>query len=153
MPRAALPTALLLVIALACVRYRRPAPDPARPGTQAASSQRDWYEPTDIESPARPYIGNPLPQFPEAMLVAPGTKHTVRVEFVVRKDGTVDPDTFRSLTPDADPRLVSAIRDAVLRWRYDPAWDRGQAVRMIIRYAFDFVEQPRRSARPVGTRD
>ncbi len=85
-----------------------------RPGSDAAASEA----PVDVGQ-AAPTERVP-PEYP-ARAQRRGLEGHVEVEFVIRADGSVDPSSIRVLS--ARPRNVfdDAARQAVARWRFEPA--------------------------------
>jgi hypothetical protein len=99
----------------------------------------DGFDSTQVDFPARPSY-TPRPEFPAGIPTTKGTIHAVDAAYVVDKGGAVDMETFRVLNADADPVFVEAVRSALLHWRYDAAFTSAQAVRMIVRKRFEFVD-------------
>jgi hypothetical protein len=119
----------------------RKAPQQGPDRRSSAAPAEASLEESALSVPLRALPGNRPPSFPDIDLGAPGKSYTVRVEFIVGRDGRVDPATFRNLSPEADVRLVEAARVAVLSWSFEPAWEGQGAVRVRVQRQFEFIDR------------
>lgn len=78
-------------------------------------------------------VAQPRPAYP-AEAKSEGVEGTVRVQFLVKVDGTVGDVRVTS----GDARLTGAVVEAVKRWRYQPATFEGRPVAMWRTASFPF---------------
>ena len=115
-----------------------PSPEPGGVASTSTSPQRDaGYREFTLSTRAVPLAGNKAPRYPDAQRTAK-TEGGVLAQFVVNPDGTVDMNTFKVLKA-SDPAFVAAVREALSRWRFEPAEVDGHKVRQLITEPFQFA--------------
>lgn len=95
------------------------------------------YTASQVELQASPLPGMaPAPGYPDALRKA-GVAGRVLAEFVVDEQGHVDPASI-NIVSSAHPLLSAAVRVAVGRARFAPAYASGHVVRQVVQLPFDF---------------
>ncbi|HEX8724598.1 MAG TPA: TonB family protein [Gemmatimonadaceae bacterium] len=123
----------------------RPAPSPGpssagAPGLSSGPVNGAW-DAASVDRAVVPRTGNPLPHYPETMRTAHIEGH-VDVQFIVDTAGRAEPRSIRVI--DATHSLFAdAVRDVLLRSRYQPAEAHGMRVRQVVEQRFEFaLRQP-----------
>jgi TonB family protein len=103
------------------------------------SDQRTYFE-FQVEEPAEMLLDNPKPTYPSA-LRSSGIAGEVQVQFVVRRDGTPDMDSFKVLraTNELFTQAVKAVLPSV---RFNPAKIGGKRVNQLVQQSFQFAARP-----------
>ena len=95
------------------------------------------YTPDMVDRIVAPKPGNPAPRYP-AMLLSAGVEQTLAVTFVVDTTGRVEEPTIAFPTT-AHHLFIDAVKSALLRSRYFPAFLGGQLVPQLVEQEFRFV--------------
>ncbi len=123
----AIPSPALDAVRVA-VREVRSASKSGSAATPAAMSRSDSTEPrtaNQVDRPPREHVGNVKPPYPERERQL-GIEGTVVVELLIDERGHVIDVKFTS-GPEAFRR---AVLEVARSWRFDPAEDRGQRVKL-----------------------
>jgi hypothetical protein len=95
------------------------------------------YTPDMVDRIVAPRPGNPTPRYP-AMLLSAGVEQTLDVTFVVDTTGHVEEPTI-AFPSSAHHLFVDAVKSALLRSRYFPAFLGGHLVPQLVEQEFRFV--------------
>lgn len=90
-----------------------------------------------VEQPVRAMAGNPAPRFP-SMLAQAGVEGSVLMQFVVDTAGRVEPASLHVIKSDHQ-LFERAVRESLLRARFQPAQVSSRAVRQRVEQAFTFA--------------
>ena len=103
------------------------------PGTQDSSAS--LFLSSDVDQPPR-LLTDLRPEYPDVLRRA-GVSGAVEVEFVVGKDGRVDPRALQVLTTDHD-RFTASVVQALRGARFKAARRGGRAVAVLVRQTIRF---------------
>lgn len=90
-----------------------------------------------VERPAAMFVGTPMPKYPRD-LERSGRGGEVQAQFVVRRSGKVDMDSFKVLK-SPDERLSQAVRDWIVGITFSPAMIGGITVNQLVQQSFTFA--------------
>ena len=110
----------------------------ARVQVRSFDLHRDFYEATEVTTPATPTMFQVIPPFPSGV---PAQPRRVAIRYVVDTTGHIDPATFGAADP-ADSGYADALRAVIARWEFSPAAKDGAHVRQIIRQVIDYEPTP-----------
>lgn len=79
-------------------------------------------------------LAAPIPEYPQRLLDA-GVQGVVRITFFIEPDGTVSSPTVIGSPPSA---LAAFASQAIVRWRFEPILQNGQAIRVRAEQTFIF---------------
>lgn len=105
------------------------APTPAAAAASPAPAEPASWEPKLLERVE--------PDFPREAIRS-GISGKVVVEFDIRGDGSVEPDSLKFLQSSPPRVFDSEVRRAVLRWRFSPAADGDRTRRRTFEQTFNF---------------
>lgn len=116
----------LAILPLAACSTAPPRPPQSRDGTvrvqelpAAAGERYEHSDETAYEPPAA-LSGNPMPEYPLALLAERLPPRSVRVRLIVDSEGRVgDVQVLDATAANGDP-LFSSVRAACLQWRFSP---------------------------------
>jgi hypothetical protein len=102
---------------------------------QGFTLRKDWYERSEVDTPARPLqvgddVGFPADALPQ--------RRVVTFEYVIDTLGVPDLTTFRGTHPERDAPFLDVLRRALEQWRFAPAEKAGRPVRQMMRQAKTF---------------
>lgn len=103
----------------------------------ADDGRTQTYFEFQVERPAAMFAGTPMPKYPRD-LERSGQGGEVQAQFVVRKSGKVDMDSFRVLK-SPDERLSQAVRDWIVGITFSPAMIGGITVNQLVQQSFTFA--------------
>jgi TonB-like protein len=111
---------------------------PDREGSRTGDdgSTQTYFE-FQVERPAAMFASTPTPKYPRG-LERSGRGGEVQAQFVVRKSGKVDMDSFKVLK-SPDERLSQAVRDWIVGITFSPAMIGGVAVNQLVQQSFTFA--------------
>ncbi|HJU88073.1 MAG TPA: energy transducer TonB [Gemmatimonadaceae bacterium] len=89
-----------------------------------------------VDRPVAPRMGNRAPHYPQALRNL-GVNGQVVVRIMVDTTGRVAKNSFE-VVRSSDERLVRAVREAVMTWRFVPAEASGKRVSQLIELPFVF---------------
>ena len=95
------------------------------------------YTPDMVDRIVAPKPGNPTPRYP-SMLLSAGVEQTLEVTFVVDTTGRVEEPTI-AFPGAAHHLFMDAVKNALLRSRYFPAFLGGRYVPQLVEQEFRFV--------------
>ena len=112
---------------------------------QGFTLRKDWYEHSEVDTPARPLqvdgdIAFPMTALPE--------RRVVTFEYVIDTLGVPDLTTFRGTHPERDAPFLDALRRSLEHWRFVPAEKAGRPVRQMMRQAKTFEPPSPRLSTP-----
>lgn len=112
---------------------------------QGFTLHKDWYEHSEVDTPARPLqvgvdIAFPTTGLPE--------RRVVTFEYVIDTLGVPDVTTFRGTHPERDAPFLEALRRSLEHWRFVPAQKAGRPVRQMMRQARTFEPPSPRLSTP-----
>jgi TonB family protein len=110
-------------------------PNPVVPGAGFKT-----YLENQVERPAASRTGNAAPMFPPALRSA-HVEGSVLAQFVVDTLGRPEMSTFQVLKSTHD-LFTAAVKDAVARYKFQPAELGGRKVRQLVQMPFDFTIAP-----------
>jgi hypothetical protein len=111
---------------------------PDRGSSRTADDGRaQTYFEFQVERPAAMFVGTPMPKYPRD-LERSGRGGEVQAQFVVRKSGKVDMDSFKVLK-SPDERLSQAVRDWIVGITFSPAMIGGITVNQLVQQSFSFA--------------
>jgi hypothetical protein len=118
------------------------APQPPGPPTRVLPrSERDWYEATEVDTPARPSTLPEHPRFPDVP-AGERRRRELFVEFVVDTAGHAQLVNVRGRDDGSIAPFVDALRAVMAHWEYEPARKGGVAVPQVIRQVVVFDPPP-----------
>ncbi|HTR77876.1 MAG TPA: energy transducer TonB [Gemmatimonadaceae bacterium] len=106
----------------------------------AVTGADNVYFEFQVERPAQPLPGNPVPRYPEVMR-ASRADGDVLAQFVVDTNGHALPETFKALKATHD-LFMQAVKDALPAMRFVPATIGGKPVRQLVQQPFHFTFTP-----------
>ncbi len=119
----------------------KPAPSPGAPGAGpvglSSGPVNGAWNADAVDRAVVPRRDNPLPSYPESMRAA-HLEGQVDVRFIVDTTGRAEPASIHVLAA-THPLFADAVRDVLLRSRYEPAEVRGQRVRQVVEQRFTFA--------------
>jgi TonB family protein len=115
---------------------------PGRHVLPGAAVSVGGFGPADLgprlaDFPAFPAADNPVPRYPEALLVAQ-VEGQVRVRFVIDTTGALDPRSVR-IVASTNEQFTRAVKAVLPRLHFLPAVSDGKRVRVPAEQAFAFV--------------
>ena len=94
------------------------------------------FSAAEVDKPALLLAGGPTPAYPD-LLKAAGVEGTVRVMFVIDRDGRPEPGTLR-IVESSHALFADAVRRALPLMRFLPAEVAGRTVRQLVEMPFAF---------------
>ena len=133
--------ALVLVLAqLGCATKNDPKsplvgskPPPPREAAEASLTKATTVVSVVGDAPVK-MLAAPIPEYPQRLLDA-GVQGVVRIYFFIEPDGTVSSPTIIGSPPSA---LAAFASQAIVRWRFEPILQNGQAIRVRAEQTFIF---------------
>lgn len=112
---------------------------------QGFTLRKDWYDRSEVDTPAQPLqvgddVGFPSDALPE--------RRVVTFEYVVDTLGVPDLTTFRGTHPERDAPFLAILRRSLEHWRFVPAEKAGRPVRQMMRQAKTFEPPSPRVSTP-----
>lgn len=108
-----------------------------RPGTSTQPTSDQPFAFDQVEQIVRPRAGNPSPTYPTQMRSA-GVEGDVLVRFVVDTLGRVEPRSVE-IRETTHSLFAGAVREWLMRTRYDPATIAGRPVRQLVEQRVGFT--------------
>jgi hypothetical protein len=102
---------------------------------QGFTLRKDWYERSEVDTPARPLQVSDDLAFPSGALPE---RRVVTFEYVIDTLGVPDLTTFRGTHPARDALFLEALQKSLEHWRFMPAEKAGRPVRQMMRQAKTF---------------
>jgi protein TonB len=106
------------------------------PAEASASEPYFAWSELDVDSTAVRDPASAAPVYPPALLAA-NVEGSALVQFVVDSTGRPDPASFRAISA-TDSLFAAAVRDALPRMKFRPAWAGGQRVAQLVEQNFAF---------------
>jgi hypothetical protein len=100
------------------------------------SDTRTYYL-FEVEKPATMAAGIPMPKYPRA-LERSGLGGEVLAQFVVRRSGRIDTDSFKVLKSSHE-LFTQAVREWIVDTTFSPATIRGIPIHQLVQLAFQFA--------------
>ncbi len=106
-------------------------------GGMSSGPEHGAWDASAVDRAVVPSRGNPLPRYPETMRAAHLEGH-VDVRFIVDTTGRAEPGSIHVIAA-THTLFADAVRDVLLRSRYQPAEAHGSRVRQVVEQRFEFA--------------
>ena len=106
-------------------------------GGMSSGPEHGAWDASAVDRAVVPSRGNPRPRYPEMMRAAHLEGH-VDVRFIVDTAGRAEPGSIQVIAA-THASFADAVRDVLLRSRYQPAEAHGERVRQVVEQRFEFA--------------
>jgi TonB family protein len=108
----------------------------AAPQPQRVTDKQTFFE-FQVEKEAKPLADNAGPRYPQELQLS-NIEGTVTAQFVVDTTGLPIMETFKVLR-STDVRFIPPVREALSKWRFEPADVGGKKVKQLLQMPFEFT--------------